>query len=102
MQLRMKKTATFYWLLPAKPQRDLFCAVIRILRRELGAPSFEPHVTLFAATNNDAPAKVLRQFRSQPIRLSVRGVAHSAKLTKTLFVRFKPAPALRKLIRDLA
>jgi len=100
---RMKKTAIVYWLLPAKPQRDLFCDVIRILRRAFDAPSFEPHLTLFVAgKNQESPKKVLQQIRARPIRLSVRGVAYSPKYTKTLFVRFKSAPQLRKLTADLA
>ena len=41
------------------------------------------------------------QIRSRPIRLNVRGVAFSPKFTKTLFVRFKSSPALRKLVADL-
>jgi len=99
----MKKSAIVYWLLPAKPQRELFCAVIRILRKEFRAPNFEPHLTLFVtAKAKQSPAKVLGQIRSRPIRLSTRGVAFSAKFTKTLFVRFKPSPQLRKLTSDLA
>src|SRR5262245_28868973 len=98
----MKKTATIYWLLPAKPERDLFCDVIRILRKEFGAPNFEPHLTLFVTTKDrQSPGKILRQIRSRPIRLKVRSVAHSPKFTKTLFVRFKSSPALRTLTTEL-
>ena len=98
----MKKTAIVYWLLPAKPERELFCSVIRILRREYRAPNFEPHLTLFVTTKaGESPKKILRQIRARPIRLSSRGVAFSAKFTKTLFVRFKPSPALRKLVIGL-
>jgi 2'-5' RNA ligase len=98
----MKKTATVYWLLPAKPERELFCAVIRILRKEYRAPNFEPHLTLLVATKDrQSPNKVVRQIRSRPVRLSVRGVAYSTAFTKTLFVRFKSSPALRKLVADL-
>jgi 2'-5' RNA ligase len=104
----MKKTATVYWLLPAKPERELFCNVIQILRKEFRAPNFEPHLTLFVTTKNrpasaklrrgrQPESKVLRQIRSRPIRLELRSVAHSPKFTKTLFARFKSSPALRKL-----
>ena len=98
----MKKTAIVYWLLPAKPERDLFCDVIRILRKQFRAPNFEPHLTLFV-TKKDKPAakEVLQQIRARPIRLNVRNVAHSSRFTKTLFVRFKSSPALRKLVVDL-
>ena len=98
----MKKTATVYWLLPAKPQRELFCELIRILRKEFRAPNFEPHLTLFvAAKDRLSPKKVLQQVRSRSIRLTPRGVGFSPQFTKTLFVRFKPSAELRKLVSDL-
>jgi 2'-5' RNA ligase len=98
----MKKTAIVYWLLPAKPKRELFCDVIRILRKQFGAPKFEPHLTLFVAGKNpESQRKILRQIKARSIRLNVRGVAFSPKFTKTLFVRFKSSPALRKLAADL-
>jgi len=98
----MKKMATVYWLLPAKPERELFCQIVRILRKEFGAPNFEPHLTLIVSTKDgQSPTKVLQQIRSGPIRLSLRGVAFSPKFTKTLFVRFKSSPALRELAIDL-
>src|SRR6266481_7991825 len=100
---RMKKTAIVYWLLPAKPKRELFCHFVRIFCRELRAPNFDPHLTLFARSKGrQGPAKVLRQVRSRPIRLSVRNVAFSGKFTKTLYVRFKSTPALKKLAVDIA
>src|ERR1700719_671669 len=96
------KTSIVYWLLPAKPKRDLFREIVRILRKEFRAPNFEPHLTLFVSSKDgQSPKKVLHQIRSRPIRLSVRGVACSPKFTKTLFVRFKSSPALRKLAIDL-
>jgi 2'-5' RNA ligase len=98
----MKKTAIVYWLLLAKPQRDLFCEIVRILRKEFRAPNFEPHLTLFVtAKERQESANVLRQISSRPIRLTVRNVAYSHKFTKTLFVRFKSTPPLRKLAIDL-
>jgi putative hydrolase of the HAD superfamily len=99
----MKKTAIVYWLLPAKPERELFCHFVRIFCRELHAPNFDPHLTLFAGSKGrQRPAKVLRQVRSGPIRLNVRNVAFSGKFTKTLYVRFKSMSALKKLSVDLA
>jgi 2'-5' RNA ligase len=110
----MKKTATVYWLLPAKPERDLFCEVIRILRKEFRAPNFEPHLTLFSTAKDRQPRtnrgsrklsesskKVLKQISMRPIRLTTRGAGFSSAFTKTLFVRFKSSPALRKLVTDL-
>jgi 2'-5' RNA ligase len=99
----MKKTAIVYWLLLAKPERELFCNVIRILRKEFRAPNFEPHLTLFVTgKDRPAPKQVLQQVRSRRIRLGARDVAFSPKFTKTLYVRFKSSPALRKLTSDLA
>lgn len=99
----MKKTATVYWLLPAKPERELFCELIRILRKEFRAPNFEPHLTLFSKTKDRQPRqKALRQFRSRKIRLTARGVAFSSEFTKTLFIRFKPSAELRRLVADLS
>jgi len=98
----MKKTAIVYWLLPAKPERDLFCSIVRILRKEFRGPNFEPHLTLFVtAKDRQSPRKILQQIRSRPISLSARGVAFSEKFTKTLYVRFKTSSALRKLIVNL-
>lgn len=100
---RMKKTATVYWLLPAKPERDLFCEVVRILRKEFRAPNFEPHLTLFStAKDRQSPKKVLKQISIRPIRLTTRGVGFSSEFTKTLFVRLKSGPVLRKLVADFS
>jgi 2'-5' RNA ligase len=99
----MKKKATVYWLLPAKPERDLFCEIVRILRKEFRAPDFEPHLTLLvSAKDGQSPKGILQQVRSRPIRLNIRGVAFSSQFTKTLFVRFKANPALRNLSADLS
>jgi len=102
----MKKIATVYWLLPAKPERDLLCDVVRILRKEFRAPDFEPHVTLFSTKSQGSrklsasPKQVLRQISTRPIRLTTRGVGFSSEFTKTLFLRFESSPALRKLATD--
>jgi 2'-5' RNA ligase len=97
----MKKTATVYWLLPAKPERDLFCEIVRILRKEFRAPNFEPHLTLFSTRKlSESPKKVLKQISMQPVRLTTRGAGFSSEFTKTLFVRFKSSDALRKLVVD--
>ena len=98
----MRKTSTVYWLLPARPQRELFCELIRILRKEFRAPNFEPHLSLFSvAKDRELPKKSLQQIRSRKIRLTAQGVGFSSQYTKTLFVRFKPSAELRKLVADL-
>src|SRR5689334_17551466 len=98
----MKKTAIGYFLLPARPERDLFCEIVRILRKEFRAPNFDPHLTLLVtATTQESPKKILQRVQADSIRLKLRGVASSAKFTKTLFVRFKSSSALKKLAGDL-
>ncbi|HME88631.1 MAG TPA: hypothetical protein VKE30_05405 [Chthoniobacterales bacterium] len=98
----MKKVAIVYWLLPAKLERELFREIVRILCHELDAPRFEPHLTLFVAKENRHPPKpILQKFRSAPIRLRIRRVAFDREYTKTLFVRFKPNGALKKMAVDL-
>src|SRR5438477_9136692 len=98
---QMKKSAIFYWLIPAKPERELFSNVIRILAKQFDAARFEPHLTLCRATDENSLSKVLRRIRSKPIRLRIRGVAHSSKFTKTLFVRFMMNRSLQQLVIDL-
>lgn len=98
-----KKSITVYWLSPAEPERELFAEIIRILARQFDAPRFEPHVTLFAAPQDrQSASKTLRQISASPIRLKIRGISHSTKFTKTLFVRLSSSAALKRLIVDLA
>ena len=98
----MKKYATVYWLIPAEPKRELFCELIRILAKQFDAPRFEPHLTLFvAAEDRQVPKQILEQIDPSPIQLRLREISFSSKFTKTLFVRFKPNDALKKLIVHL-
>ena len=98
----MKKHATAYWLLPAKAERELFCEIIRILFKQFDGPNFEPHVTLLVTgQNRPPPEEVLRQIIATPVRLKVSGTAFSSKFTKTLFIQFKPSPALKGLVVSL-
>jgi hypothetical protein len=97
----MKKRITVYWLIPAEPERELFRNVIRILVKQFDAASFAPHLTLCAAENPRSTTKVLRQIRNGPIRLRVRGIGHSSKFTRTLFVEFTASKALGRLVDGL-
>ena len=99
----MRRSAIVYWLLPKKDQRELFYEIIRILCHELDAPDFEPHLTLLISNKGRAnPKRILKTVKSKPIRMRVRGTAASSEFTKTLFVRFEPNQALKKLVADLA
>jgi hypothetical protein len=96
------KKVTAFWLVPVEPEKQLFGALIRILARELNAPLFEPHVTLFASAARPAEVRrLLKELRSAPILLSVRGVGYSGRFTKTLFVRFRGNPRLNDLLKKL-
>jgi hypothetical protein len=98
----MKKRAIVYWLIPARPERELFRQLTRILARQFDAPRFEPHLTLcLALQDRRSPAKILRQLKAKSVRLRVRGIGYSSKFTKTLFVRFPPAKSLDRLVADL-
>jgi 2'-5' RNA ligase len=98
----MKRNAVVYWLIPAPPERELFRKIIHILSREFRGASFEPHLTLFVTTRDmPSPRKVLEQITARPLRLRSRGVSFADQFTKTLFVRFKSSPVLKKLAVDL-
>jgi 2'-5' RNA ligase len=97
-----KSNAIVYWLVPAKPERELFRELIRILAKQFEAPRFEPHLTLIAiADDGRAPREILRQIHAPPIHLGVRGIGSSSRFTKTLFVRFEASKSLGKLVVDL-
>ncbi|MFN2540830.1 MAG: hypothetical protein ABR514_01495 [Chthoniobacterales bacterium] len=97
----MKKAVIVYWLIPARPERELFRVLINILGKQFKAPTFEPHLTLCFAKDRQSPAKLLRQLKASPVRVEVREVDWSAKFTKTLFVRMKPNPTLERLAAAL-
>ena len=96
----MKKRIAMAWLMPAAAERELFREVIRILAKQFETAKFEPHLTL-CEVNRKLPSKQLRKVRSGSIRLRIRGVAHSTKFTKTLYVRCTPNKSLKQLVTDL-
>lgn len=98
MKSKTKETVIAYWLVPAKPERELFSDVIRILAKEMKAPRFEPHVTIFVAPEDgQSPKKILAKIKASPIHLSVRGVGTSPEFPKTLFVRLGSNSSLERL-----
>ena len=99
---RAKKIAMAYWLIPAREERKLFVSLIRILARQLDAPLFEPHLTLFVgALDRESARAVLDAIDAKSISLSIRDVQFSALFTKTLFVRFQPSAELNRLIAGM-
>jgi hypothetical protein len=94
-----------FWLLPAREYGDYLRRLIRNLAAQFDAPVFEPHVTLYsaAAARFTAPAEAIARIVDSPqITLRVRGIAHSEKFTKTLFVELLANEAIRSLSRNIA
>jgi len=97
----MKKRVTMYWLIPSKPESELFRGLIRILAKQFDAPVFMAHLTVGRAGDAMSSGKVLPELRAAPIRLRIREIAHSDKFTKTLFVRFERSNQLAGLVSQL-
>jgi 2'-5' RNA ligase len=98
----MKKSAIVYWLMPAHPERELFCEIIRILYKQFDAPNFDPHLTILVAKEDgESPGDVLKQIKASPVRLAVRGIGFADEFTKTLFVQMEASKSLEKLVFDL-
>ena len=96
-QMAEKAHAIAYWLLPEAAAREVFLREIRRLAKEVGAPLFEPHVTIFVAPENSrAPLEVLRELGSVDIELAIHSIRFSEQFTKTLFVQFERNDALQQ------
>ena len=98
----MSRRRIVYWLVPAKPERELFHGIISILAQQLEGPRFEPHVTLFS-TGNDlrSVSRVLATMKARPVRLTLTGIHSSSKYSKTLFARFRPSVTLNEIAAGL-
>jgi cyclic phosphodiesterase-like protein len=90
-----------FWLVPARPERELFAELIRILAAEMKALPFEPHLTICAAPDTSDARQALRKISAAPIRLQIASIGVSNRFTKTLFVRFRPHRALDELNRRM-
>jgi hypothetical protein len=89
-----------HWLLPAEPARGELTQIIGQLSRRLRVPAFDPHLTVNAIRRprgGAAPELGSAVAGIPPITLQVRGIAHSAEFTKTLFVEFESSPLLEEL-----
>jgi 2'-5' RNA ligase len=103
----VKRSATVYWLIPARRKRELFREFVRILAKEFDAPLFEPHLTILVVRQNRSlrnhqMPRILKDVNAAPIRMSVRGTSFASPFTKTLFIRFKSNKPFEKLIVDLS
>ncbi len=97
MPTKRKKILVAYWVTLARPERDLFSKIIRILAEELDSVRFEPHLSICVSQDTKAARKVAKQISSSPIRLRIKGVSFSNEFAKTLFVRFERNAALDDL-----
>jgi hypothetical protein len=97
----MKKRVPVFWLLPAESEAELFRSLIKILGNEFKAPLFAPHLTLGKAGTIAAAKKQLRAMAAGPVRVRIRGIAHSPRFTKTLFIRLAPNRSLENLAAEL-
>jgi len=92
-----------FWLSPAAGAREFFEGLIKELGERYNAPRFEPHVTLAGGDISDERALQILQNLSirEPIELSITGIEHSEKYTKTLFVQFESTPQIEALSAEL-
>jgi 2'-5' RNA ligase len=91
---------TGFWLLPAEPAQSWLTAAVEQLAQKYDAPVFEPHVTLYSGDDEEEAAGALVDriaAPNTPVELSVAGIEHSEKFTKTLFVQFAKSSAAQQL-----
>lgn len=89
--------ATLLWLLPDRKHYAYFHSLIITLAGQFGGPIFQPHLTLGKV--NEQPSE--ERTTAGPIELEAIGIFASSVFTKTLFIRFAPAPALESLRSSL-
>ena len=98
----MKRYVTAYWLIPSRPERDLFRTLIGVLARELKAPLFRPHLTVAVTDQKAASATILlRKIAARPVQLSIRDVQFSPVFTRTLIVQFRRSAMLDRLAAQI-
>ena len=92
---------TCYFLLPAEPFYTEFQETIRQLARELNAPVFEPHVTVFVAHESpeDNASAILHRVTAHlcPLLLTAAEYAWTPMYTKSLFLEFDADASLTQL-----
>jgi hypothetical protein len=92
-----------FWLVPAPAHHRHFAQIIEGLARELNAPRFEPHVTLYAgarAADDDVEALLAQAKQGMgALDLRVTAVGTSPELLKTLYLEFEPDPQTERLCR---
>lgn len=96
----MPYTEFTLWLLPSDPLRSVLRPILDRLSVNLDTVRFDPHVTIFCGSSNDAEAcavadRIARRF--SPIDLTPSRLAHTERYTKTLFLEFQDSVALRQM-----
>jgi len=87
-----------YWLLPETAAHAVLSHEIAELARQVSAPSFEPHVTVFIASENTvSPEQVVRKIGDIDLELTIRGIRFSEQFTRTLFLQFALSDELQRL-----
>ena len=86
-----------FWLIPAKGIREQLRSIILRLANETKAVHFEPHMTIYSGTSDDAEIQNLASALARTftaLKLAVLTLDHTDNYTKTLFIRLKdPGPA---------
>ena len=92
-----------FWLVPAPPHHGKLATTIEGLARELNAPRFEPHVTVYAGARavDDDVEILLTQAAGGigSIDLRITAVGTSSELFKTLYLEFESDPQAERLCR---
>ena len=99
-------TPTYHlWLAPSGETYGALAAVIRNLARELGAPVFEPHVTLMADLEGTEREHLRRTKalaeRLEPTRIGLTEPSYTDEFFRCLFMHVDPTPDVMRL-RTLA
>lgn len=99
-------TPVAYWLLPCEKDRERLQKNIELLSRELDAPLFAPHVTLYSTilAHDEDPETLIRGVASRFLeqKLTCGPTGHSGMLFKTLFIEFnyQQIASLATALRD--
>lgn len=89
-----------FWLVPAEGIRSTLRCMIHRLADQFDGVYFEPHVTIYSGTSNDAEVLVLANSVAstfKPLEFTVLKLDHTDNYTKTLFVRLQDSGAGRRM-----
>jgi hypothetical protein len=94
-----------YWLVPAAAERPFWQQLIDTLGRTHDAPTFVPHVTIYAGDSSpqDNPLDTMTQATHDlhGVRLQIDRILYTEAFTKSLFVQFHPSEQLSRVTEAL-